>query len=262
MNKNLKKFARTLTTFFPFLKDVTYVFKRLLRALLNSSVEDDFDAIGLFPDNKGVLILDIGGNQGAAIDVFLKKNKNCRIYSFEPNPYVFRKACSRFKSNDRVKIFCFGLGERECVSKLYVPVYRGYEFDGLGSLSSDFDDSWLSEKLFFYNKKFLHLREVNCEIKRLDDLDLEPFFMKVDVEGFELEVFVGAEETIKKTQPIILMESGDKDDVIRKFLAQFGYKLYRYYKGKFIEGERGSPNSFFMTDEKYRLIVHSPLKLS
>jgi len=255
MNNNLKKIARTLTTFSPFLKDFAYSFKRLLRTVLNSSVEDDFNAIDLFPNHRELLFLDIGGNQGAAIDVFLKRNKNCKIYSFEPNPHVFKKLRSRFKSNNRVRLFNFGLGEKEGLFKLCVPVYRGFEFDGLGSLSADFDDSWLSEKILFYNKKHLHIREMNCEIKRLDDLNLEPFFIKLDVEGFELEVFRGGEQVIKKAHPIILVESGEKDEAIRRFLGQFGYKLYRYHEGNFIAGERGSPNSFFMTDEKYRLIA-------
>ena len=261
MSKNLKKFARTLTTFFPFLKDLTYFFKRLVRTVLNSSAEDDFNVIDLFPNYRDVLFLDVGANQGVAIDVFLKKNKNCKIYSFEPNPDVFRKLHSRFRSNNRVKLFNFGLGQKGGTFKLFVPVYRGYEFDGLGSLESDFDDSWLAAQIFFYNKKFLHIREINCEIKRLDNLNLEPFFMKIDVEGFELEVIRGGETTIKKSHPIILMESSKKDDVIVSFLEQFGYKLYRYYKGNFIEGEHGSPNSFFMTDEKYQLLILSAARL-
>jgi FkbM family methyltransferase len=262
MKRNLKKIVRTLTTFFPFVKDSAYFFKRLLRNTLNSPVEDDFNAISLFPDRKDVLFLDIGANQGAAIDVFLKKSKNCNIHSFEPNPYVFRKLHSRFKSNGRVKLFNFGLGATAGQFKLFVPVYRGYEFDGLGTLSPDFDDSWLSETLLFYDRRFLQIQETGCEIKRLDDLELEPFFMKIDVQGAELDVIQGSEATIKKSRPIILVESGDQDDTITGFLGQFGYKLYRYSKGRFIEGEHGSPNSFFITDEKYRLIVPGASKLT
>ena len=223
MEKKLKKFARTLVTFLPFSRDFAYFIKRLLRTVLKSSVEIDFNAINLFPDDQDVLFLDVGANQGSITHVLLKKSQNCKIYSFEPNPNVFRKLHSRFTSNNRVRLYNFGLGEKEGTFKLFVPIYRGYEFDGLGSLSSDFDDAWLSEKISFYNQNFLHMREINCEIRRLDDLNLEPFFMKVDVEGCELEVFRGGEKTIKRSQPIILMESGEKDDAIMKFLGQFGY---------------------------------------
>jgi FkbM family methyltransferase len=255
MKKNLKKTTRTLMTFFPSLKDLAYSSKRLLRRATNSSVEDDFNAVALFRPCKEPLFLDIGGNQGAAIDVFLRKSPDCKIYSFEPNPEVFGSLRSRFETNARVTLFNCGLGERAGAFKLFVPVYRGYAFDGLGSLSPDVDDSWLAQTVFFYNKKCLHIRELNCEIKRLDDLELAPFFMKVDVEGFELEVLRGGEATVRKFQPIILMESGQRDHAIVTLMNQLGYRVYRYCEGKFIEGERGSPNSFFMTDEQYRRVA-------
>lgn len=255
LKDNLKKFARTLVTRLPALKDPAYALKRSFRTLLNSSVEADFKAIDLFPHVPNALFLDIGCNQGAALDVFLKRNKHASIHSFEPNPYVFRKAYRRFKSNPRVKLFNFGLGATEGTFQLFVPVYRGYEFDGWGSLSPDFDDSWLAARILGYDRKFLQLREVRCEIKRLDSLQLDPYFMKIDVQGAELDVIRGGEATIKRTRPIILLESGEQDAAIKQFLGRFGYRLYRYSGGKFIPGERGSPNSFFLTDEKYDAIV-------
>ena len=261
MKKKLKRIARTLMTFFPFTKDAAYFAKRLLRTVISSPVEEDFNVIDLFPDRESLLFLDIGTNQGAALDVFLRKSKHCRIYSYEPNPYVFKKAYARFRSNPRVKLYNFGLGERNGTFKFYVPVYRGYEFDGWGSLSPDFDDSWLSETILFYDKKHLQIREMSCEIKRLDDLNVDPFFMKVDVQGAELAVVQGGEATIQRTHPVILLESGMHDEAIRDFLQQYGYRMYRYSKGQFIEGQRGSPNSFFMTDEKYRLLVSEEARL-
>jgi len=254
MYESLKKLGRTLMTFMPLLKNELYFLKRFFRTSLNLSVESDFDAIKLFPNDKDSLFLDVGGNQGAVIDTLLVKNKNCKIYSFEPNPEVYARTRLRFKTNDRVKVFAFGLGEREGEFKLFIPVYRGYKFDGLASLIPDFDDSWLSNNIFLYNRKFLSMHEVNCVIKRLDDLDLIPFFIKIDVEGFELEVLLGGEQTIKKSLPVILVESGEKDHEIMKFLEQFGYKMYKYCDGKFIMGKRGSQNSFLMTDEKFHLV--------
>ena len=253
MINNLKKLARTLMTFFPFIKDEIYFLKRFFRNAFNLSYEEDFNAINLFPE-ESTLYLDIGGNQGAVIDTLLLKNKNCKIYSFEPNPEVYRATYSRFKNNPRVNIFNFGLGKKEGEFKLYVPVYRGYKFDGLGSLDSNFDDTWLSESIFFYNKKFFLMHEVVCSIKKLDDLNLAPFFIKIDVEGFELEVLLGGEKMIEKSHPIILVESVEKDSEIMIFMEKFGYKMYRYRKGDFILGEQGSPNSFLMTDDKLDLL--------
>jgi FkbM family methyltransferase len=170
------------------------------------------------------------------------------------NSEVYRLTHLRFKNNPRVTVYNFGLGEKEGSFKLYIPEYRGYKFDGLGSLDSNFDDSWFSEGIFFYNKKFLSMHVVDCTIKRLDDLDLDPFFIKIDVEGFELEVLLGGEKTIERSRPIMLVESVVKSGKIMQFVEKFGYKMYRYSKGSFILGEQGTPNSFLMTDDKLELL--------
>jgi FkbM family methyltransferase len=42
---------------------------------------------------------------------------------------------------------------------------------------------------------------------RLDSLDLEPFdYMKIDCEGYEYNILVGAEQTIKKYKPVVVVE--------------------------------------------------------
>jgi FkbM family methyltransferase len=255
LKNELKRFARAMVTRLPALKDPAYALKRSFRTLLNSPVESDFQAIDLFPHVPNALFLDIGCNQGAALDVFLKRNRDATIFSFEPNPQVFQKVHSRFKSNPRVLLFNFGLGATEGTFQLFVPVYRDYEFDGWGSLSPEFEDSWFAKRIPGYDRKFLQLREVRCEIRRLDSLHLDPYFMKIDVQGSELDVIRGGEATIKRARPVILLESGEQDDAIKQFLGRFGYRLYRYSRGRFIPGERGSPNSFFLTDEKYDAMV-------
>ena len=254
MTDYLKKIARTFMTFFPFIKDWSYQVKRTTRKIFRLAFEEDFTAIQMIPDEKNVLYLDVGGNQGAVIDFLLLKKKNCQVISFEPNPEVYQKTYARFRGNPQVLVNNFGLGKNDGEFKLYIPEYRGYRFDGLGSLDSKFDDAWLAESLFFYDKKYLVMHEVVCKIRRLDDLALDPLFVKVDVEGFELEVLLGGEKTIERSHPILLMESVEKDGEIMMYLERFGYKIYKYWRGEFILGERGSPNSFLMTDDKLKLL--------
>jgi hypothetical protein len=45
------------------------------------------------------------------------------------------------------------------------------------------------------------------------------------VDGYELNVLKGAENTIKKYQPIIVCESNQNIDVAR-YLIDYGYQLY------------------------------------
>jgi FkbM family methyltransferase len=255
MLKFFKKFFRTIIVLFPFLRGWIVSAKRVTRLLNQSSVEEDFNVIDYFPKNQELLFLDIGGNWGFIIDVMLRKHKACKIYSFEPNPELHNYTKKNFGKNPRVKLYNFGLGEQAGSFHLYVPVYHGYMFDGLGSLSPEFNDEWLSSTLFFYNKKNLVLKEIVCEVRYLDELNLHPFFIKIDVEGAELSVIRGGQKTIATAHPVILMESGETDEEVLNLLSNMGYKMYRYDKSRFIEGQGGSPNTFFMTDDKYHLIL-------
>jgi hypothetical protein len=66
---------------------------------------------------------------------------------------------------------------------------------------------------------------VNCE--RLDDIYTGvPSFVKIDVEGHELQVLKGAEETIKKHKPVLLVEIGNfsEDHEVHKCIKSLGYK--------------------------------------
>lgn len=45
-------------------------------------------------------------------------------------------------------------------------------------------------------------------MKSLDSFNLQPSYIKIDVEGYELFVLKGAEQTLKKYKPVIVMEVG------------------------------------------------------
>ncbi len=66
--------------------------------------------------------------------------------------------------------------------------------------------------------------KVNCE--RLDDIySGVPSFIKLDVEGHELQVLKGAAETIKKHKPAILVEIHDftEENKVHVYLKSLGY---------------------------------------
>ena len=79
--------------------------------------------------------------------------------------------------------------------------------------------------------------EVNVE--RLDDVldaSIIPKIIKIDVEGFELNVLHGAIRTIQATKPILLIEASDKqekNEEIIAFLNQIHpYRMHKFSKGK------------------------------
>lgn len=68
------------------------------------------------------------------------------------------------------------------------------------------------------------------EICALDGWDWRVDFLKADVEGYELEVLQGAEQTIDRCRPLLYLEAdrGNAEEVLTMWLDEHGYRVYRH----------------------------------
>jgi FkbM family methyltransferase len=121
----------------------------------------------------------------------------------------------------------YGLGADDARTTIHVPVYNGYPFDGLGTLHDDETDLWLQGAVFFFDERRLETETYSCDIVALDNLDLDPVdFIKLDVQGSELDALRGAAATLERDRPTLMIERPDQE--IRDFLTSFGYRMYDY----------------------------------
>ncbi len=69
--------------------------------------------------------------------------------------------------------------------------------------------------------------KVKVTFKMLDSYNLKPTILKIDVEGFEMDVLEGGKETIKKYKPKIIIEthSSDLEKQVKDFLEKLDYKV-------------------------------------
>jgi FkbM family methyltransferase len=67
------------------------------------------------------------------------------------------------------------------------------------------------------------VNEVN--FNTVDNLGIDPFFIKIDVEGAELEVLKGSLNVINKCNPVILVEIQNESayGAIKELLSDYGY---------------------------------------
>lgn len=142
-------------------------------------------------------VLDIGANIGMTAIALSQICPRGRIAAIEPLPHTFqylqRNVAEAAFSN--IKIFNFALGSEDG------PVLmQGHP--------SNFASSFIADNYKIPNSD--HFAE-KVMVRRLDaafpELSLDRLdFMKVDVEGFELEVFEGAKETLATYKPIVFLE--------------------------------------------------------
>lgn len=250
--RNLKKLLRTVQTCFPSLLDTKFQVMRLYRNTLSIPFENDFNALPLFPDTGDMLFLDVGANRGQSTDAVLMRSKRLRIHLFEPNRVLFENLQRMFGGNERIVLNNFGLADENSEGVLFVPFYKKWMFDGLGSFNKDEAANWLKGRMFFYKDRFLTLQESRIEIKRIDDLGLAPFFVKLDIQGYEYKALRGGEQTLRAYEPVLLIESPDNRTI--EYLEGLGYNYYAFKGGKFVPRVIGAPNTFFMTPKKARLV--------
>ena len=159
---------------------------------------------------KDDLALDIGANVGLMSSVLAKRAQ--RVVAFEPLPML----CERLRETVRA---WEAVGEKVTVHEMAVSDVSGVA--GFGYT-----------ELFYMNEGLAHLSD-NGQMKvrttRLDDLfDSHIGVMKVDVEGFELNVLRGAPQLLESRliRDIVFEEHGMLPTPVTGLLESYGYRIF------------------------------------
>jgi FkbM family methyltransferase len=67
-------------------------------------------------------------------------------------------------------------------------------------------------------------------VRSLDEFEIVPSFVKIDVEGMEIDVLRGAAGMIKRCRPVLYVENDRKDkaDELKRLIASLGYKMFEH----------------------------------
>ena len=115
------------------------------------------------------------------------------------------------------------------VLTLHVPVYRGVPLTTEASLDPGavLESSSLRARLGDrMDGQDFAVVEKNVPVKRIDDMGLNPDFVKLDVQGFEYAVLLGMLQTLRKARPVLLVETPNK--ATYDLLAEEGYHPRAY----------------------------------
>lgn len=169
-------------------------------------------------------VVDVGASTGnfALLPVV---HPEMTVHAFEPNPVAFRALRSNVAINDlgsQVHLYQTALSDHNGRGTLKVPI------PALHAAVACLGNGNPRDRGFDWN-------EIEVDVARLDDYDLNPDFIKIDVEGAELWVLLGAEDTIKRCHPGILVEYtslntkqfGYDRECIMELLRSWGYNQFR-----------------------------------
>lgn len=167
----------------------------------------------------GDTVIEAGANIGSETLLISKIIGNGRLYAFEPNPYTFERLKMNLQINEltNVEAHDIALGEQD--GMIHFHIYP-----------KNFCNSGMSSKYMETSKT----RKIDVVQKKLDSFVKEHGivkvdFIKMDIQGAEMDMISGGLETIKRDKPTIFTEACEPYNdtkLLYRTLKDCGYKIY------------------------------------
>ena len=151
-------------------------------------------------------IIDIGAHKGEFLENMLKIEKVNSFYAFEPQKNIFNELNEKFSKNEKITLFNFAMDKEITNKKLKI-----------NKLSMTSSLAEINEKsLYLKVKNFLTSSRSNFEgeyeiqtntvDKIFENISLQKSLLKIDVEGFEMNVIEGSKIKLEEI-PFVLLEN-------------------------------------------------------
>ncbi|MEN9880940.1 MAG: hypothetical protein RLZZ308_123 [Candidatus Parcubacteria bacterium] len=165
--------------------------------------------------NHDDVCLDIGANIGQHSILMALVAKDGEVHSYEPNKRLVGQFSESLKKNDinNVVIHEYGLGEKEDVSMLY-------------SNNLNVGMSSVIRPELYSSKEEIIVKKFDSEW----DSSKKVSFIKMDIEGYEVNAFRGMEQLIRRDNPSMIVEYNPAmySDNDKEFLTFLIFDVCRY----------------------------------
>jgi FkbM family methyltransferase len=208
---------------------------------------------------KPFFALDVGANEGQSALSIRVALPEAKVLSLEPNPALrsqLEMVARILKEGFEFRIV--GCARANQIRDLYIPWVQGVAL----SQEASFDKSFLTDELTTQARirgatgrvpNYISVEKM--EVIPLDDLKLRPDFIKIDVQGLELEVLIGARRTLESCRPLVMVENGTNLGSVFDEMNSLGYFSFRFDPKAdqlvpIRKGELTSLNVFFVHKER------------
>ena len=168
--------------------------------------------------NKDQVSLDIGANLG--LFTYFMSKYSLKVYAFEPNPYPLRYLPNLIDSN--VELMKIAVSDSNQKMNLLIPKSS---------------KGWSSNGATLKNISVKNGIKIKVDCRTIDSFNFSNVgLIKIDVEGAEKEVLMGARNTLINTKSNLIIENelihqNDANEIFQ-ITSQMGYKIFYFHQSK------------------------------
>lgn len=202
---NLANVAKKLSETHPFVWALAW--EAVFRMPFLLPHDRSYLALRHFIDRDSGLFLDVGANNGISALSFRRINGAYAILSLEPN--ILHKAKLDFvKRKDPLFDYrLIGAAPETGEVCFYTPVYYGVALHTFTSADPQQVRAAVEKSFGRRVANVIRLMECRAPVLPVDELDVSPSIIKVDAEGADLAVLGGAQATIDRCRPYMMIEA-------------------------------------------------------
>ncbi len=176
--------------------------------------------------SEGVVALDCGANIGVHTIEWAKFMSGWgSVIAFEPQERIYYALAGNITVNNcfNARALWAAVGSENGIIRVPVPDYfMPSSFGSLEIIKSEHTE-YIGQDIDYSDHKTQVTPLLAIDNLRLDRVD----FIKIDIEGMEMDALFGAKETIRTMKPQLLIEKiKSNENDIKKFVSSLGYNTY------------------------------------
>ena len=172
-----------------------------------------------------VVAIDCGANIGTHTIEWAKHMYGWgKVFSFEAQERIYYALAGNITLNNcfNAKATLAAISSEKGVMRIPVPDYFTPSTFGSLELKQNPNNEFIGQAIDYSDEKTTPIQTIAIDDLQLTRLD----FLKIDIEGMEMEALNGAKNSIANLKPILLIEKiKSSEDEIRIFLKNLGYKI-------------------------------------
>jgi FkbM family methyltransferase len=179
------------------------------------------------------IVFDVGAHAGQMAKLFAIMAPQGHVYAFEPGAYALSilGPMVRLKGRGRISIDPIAFGAKPGTLTLSTPIKKS---GSLGFGLSHLGQGGEGDNVYRHDVA-VETVDGYVAAKGLERLDL----IKADIEGWEMQLLLGATETLAKLRPVVFLEAvdfylaraGDSRTGLWTFMRERGYRPHRLEPG-------------------------------